>query len=116
MLRIFRTVHHHDLGAASHDDGDTLASLYGASPADRGCYGRDVELLAGPAPREVPPLDGLTVERARIALQEAQLELAIDQAYSESVGEGLIFAVDPAPGASVSRGSGSVRSIASPTG
>ena len=78
-----------------------------AQPGSEFLTGTAIDLLvsSGPAPRSIPPLVGLTVEAARIALEAENLQLTTAESYSESVGEGLIISMDPAAGASVARGS-----------
>lgn len=78
-----------------------------AQPGTEFLTGTTIDLLvsSGPAPREVPSLVGLTVEAARVAVEDESLVLATAESYSESVGEGLIISMDPAAGASIARGS-----------
>lgn len=64
----------------------------------------DLVLSSGPAPREVPSIDGLTVEQARSAVVDRDLRLAVDEAYSETVAEGLIIGADTVAGQRVARG------------
>ncbi|MEM7322184.1 MAG: PASTA domain-containing protein [Actinomycetota bacterium] len=64
----------------------------------------DLVLSSGPAPREVPSIDGLTVEQARATVEDRDLVLATAEAYSETVAEGLIISADPPGGQNLSRG------------
>lgn len=64
----------------------------------------DLVLSSGPAPREVPVVDGLTVEQARATVEDRDLVLATEEAYSETVAEGLIIAADPPGGQTLPRG------------
>jgi serine/threonine-protein kinase len=64
----------------------------------------DLVLSSGPAPREVPGIDGLTVEQARATVEDRGLVLATEEAYSETIAEGLIIGADPAGGQSLPRG------------
>jgi serine/threonine-protein kinase len=64
-----------------------------------------VVLSAGPQPREVPDLTGMTVEQATAALTERTLVLAqLEPEFSSSVAVGLIARQDLVTGTSVDRG------------
>ena len=78
-----------------------------AQPGTEFLTGTTIDLLvsSGPAPRVVPPVVGLTVEAARVAVEAQGLVLATAESYSESVGEGLVISMDPSADASVARGS-----------
>jgi serine/threonine-protein kinase len=65
----------------------------------------DLVVSAGPAPRQVPSVIGLTVEEARTALAEVTLELAVEEEFSETVAEGLIISATPEADTQVGRGS-----------
>ncbi|MGH1493065.1 MAG: protein kinase domain-containing protein [Acidimicrobiales bacterium] len=65
----------------------------------------DFVVSAGPAPREVPPLVGLTAEQARVALADRDLAMASTEEYSNTAAEGTVIAVNPNAGSMVSRGS-----------
>ena len=77
-----------------------------AQPGSEFLTGTTVDLLisSGPAPREVPQLAGLSVEQARIALEDKDLLLTVTEQFSDSVPEGLIIGNDPGAGASIPRG------------
>ncbi len=64
----------------------------------------DFVVSSGPAPREVPPLAGLTLEQARVALVDTGLVLATTEEYSTSVAEGSVIDVSPEAGSLVARG------------
>jgi serine/threonine-protein kinase len=92
------------------ETGVVLEATIDGVPAQPGAEfltGTTIDLLvsSGPAPREVPPVVGLTVEAARVVIEDQGLILATAETYSESVGEGLIISMDPPAAASVSRGS-----------
>jgi beta-lactam-binding protein with PASTA domain/serine/threonine protein kinase len=66
-----------------------------------------VELVVslGPAPREVPELDGLPLAEARAAVEEIQLALVeAEQVFSDDVPLGSVVSQEPAAGAEVERG------------
>ena len=65
----------------------------------------DLVISAGPAPRPIPALIGLTRADAERALQPLALSLAVTEAFSETVPEGQIIQVSPAAGTEVPRGS-----------
>ncbi len=97
--------------------GIVLEASIGGVPAKAGgeaLTGTAVDLVisSGPAPRQVPPIVGLTVEQARVALAEQDLVLATSESYSETVAEGLVIGIQPAAGTQVDRG-GAVRAAVS---
>ncbi len=65
----------------------------------------DLVVSAGPAPRQVPALVGLSRGDAERALQPLGLTLAVTEDFSETVPEGQIISVAPAAGTEVARGS-----------
>lgn len=70
-------------------------------PGTRLRHGTDVELVVsqGPERYAVPPLEGLTVDEARAALEEVNLALgATTEEHSESVPEGRIVSSSPGVG------------------
>ena len=90
--------------------GLVIAATIGGSPAELGAEhptGTEVDLVVstGPAPRVVPELAGSTLDAARAALGELGLALGTAEDYSETVGEGRIISVSPAPGTEVARDS-----------
>ncbi len=91
------------------EPGIVLEASIGGAPAVAGSEsltGTSIDLVisSGPAPREVPPIVGLTVEQARVALAEQDLVLRTTETHSETVAEGLVMAVQPAAGSQVDRG------------
>lgn len=64
----------------------------------------DLVVSAGPAPREVPTVVGLTVEQATVTVADRGLSLAVDEAYSETVAEGVIIGTSPEAGSTLPRG------------
>lgn len=77
-----------------------------AQPGSEFVTGTAIDLVvsAGPAPRQVPPLVGLTVEQAKVAVVESGLAFATTEEYSNSVAEGLVIAASPDAGAMIPRG------------
>ncbi|MEL6986171.1 MAG: PASTA domain-containing protein, partial [Actinomycetota bacterium] len=65
----------------------------------------DLVVSLGPAPRVVPPLAGSSRAAAEAALEPLGLVLAVTEDFSETVPEGQIIGVSPAPGTEVPRGS-----------
>ncbi len=63
----------------------------------------DLEVSAGPEPRIVPTLAGLTVAEAEPLLIEQSLVIAVTEEHSTSTAEGLIISSVPAVGESVAR-------------
>ncbi|MEM7272402.1 MAG: PASTA domain-containing protein [Actinomycetota bacterium] len=89
--------------------GTVLAATIAGAPAQPGTEfvtGTAIDLVFsdGPAPRQVPSVEGLTVEVARDAVEERDLVLAVTEAFSQSVPEGTIISSDPAAGAELARG------------
>lgn len=78
-----------------------------ASPGTEYPTGTVVDLVisAGPAPRVVPALVGLSRADAERALQPLALTLGVTEDFSETVPEGQIIGVSPAAGTQVPRGS-----------
>lgn len=64
----------------------------------------DLVVSSGPAPREVPSVDGLNVEQAKATVEDRDLVLVTDEAFSESVPEGIIISASPAGGTTLPRG------------
>ncbi len=92
--------------------GQVLVMTVDGEPLDGGLLrepGAEVELVfsAGPVPRNVPSLVGLTLEDAGTAVASEQLTLveAPDREFSETVPEGSVTAQSPEPGTQVDRGS-----------
>ncbi len=90
--------------------GTVLAATIAGAPAAPGTEyptGTAVDLVvsAGPSPRTVPAVVGATVEQARLAVGEVNLNLAVTEAHSDSVPEGQIISVSPEAGAQVPRNS-----------
>jgi serine/threonine-protein kinase len=90
--------------------GLVLEATIAGRPAEPGAEhptGTTVDLVvsAGPAPRVVPSLAGLTRAEAGRAVDELGLVLATAEDFSETVPEGRIIASSPAPGTEVPRGS-----------
>lgn len=65
----------------------------------------DLVISAGPSPRSVPPLEGLTVGQATAALEDENLLIATTESHSQTVAEGRIISSRPGAGAQVDRGS-----------
>ncbi|HEC10229.1 MAG TPA: PASTA domain-containing protein [Acidimicrobiales bacterium] len=92
--------------------GQVLVMTVDGEPLDGGLLrepGAEVELVfsAGPVPRSVPAVVGLTLEDAAGAVAAEQLNLveAPDREFSETVPEGSVIAQTPEPGTQVDRGS-----------
>lgn len=85
------------------------ASIDGAAARPGAEYptGTSVDLVisSGPAARTVPPLAGSSRAAAEAALEPLGLVLAVTEDFSETVPEGQIIGVSPAPGTEVARGS-----------
>jgi serine/threonine-protein kinase len=60
---------------------------------------------AGPAPRTIPPLAGLTVEQARQRLEAMQLKVVTENKPDDTVPEGSLLDWTPGSGQQVARGS-----------
>ena len=60
---------------------------------------------AGPAPRTIPNLSGLTVDQARQKLEAMQLTVATRNQMTDDVPEGSLMDSDPGQGAQVAKGS-----------
>jgi serine/threonine-protein kinase len=67
--------------------------------------GSEVDLVvsSGPAPRTVPPLEGVTLDAARAALDELGLVIQVSEAFS-TVAEGAVISSSPDEGATLARG------------
>jgi len=92
------------------EPGTVLEATIGGEPATPGTEyptGTVVDLVvsAGPAPRAVPALVGLTRADAERALQPLGLSLGVAEEFSETVSEGQIISISPAAGTEVPRGS-----------
>ncbi len=92
--------------------GQVLVMTVDGEPLDGGLLrepGAEVELVfsAGPVPRSVPAVVGMTLEDAAGAVAAEQLNLveAPDREFSETVPEGSVIAQTPEPGTQVDRGS-----------
>ena len=90
--------------------GVVMEATIGGAPAQPGTElvtGTAVDLVvsSGPAPRSVPPVAGLTADRARVAIEDEGLAAAAAEQYSESVAEGAVISVSPPAGTQVDRGS-----------
>ncbi len=90
--------------------GVVLMATIDGQPAEVGAEyptGTTIDLVvsAGPAPRTVPDLVGLTPGEAQQALDPLGLLLGTGEAFSESVPEGRIIDMTPSGGAEVARGS-----------
>ncbi len=92
--------------------GQVMVMTVDGEPLDGGLLrepGAEVELVfsAGPVPRNVPTLVGLTLEDAAAAVATEQLTLveAPDRQFSETVPEGSVITQTPEPGTQVDRGS-----------
>jgi len=60
---------------------------------------------AGPEPRTVPALTGLTREEAEAALGQLQLQAEVTEAFSDDVDRGRVISAEPGEGAAVPRDS-----------
>mgnify|MGYP001817847313 CR=1 FL=1 len=91
------------------EPGLVVEATIAGQPADPGAEhptGTAVDLVisAGPAARVVPALAGSSAAAATRALEPLGLVLSVIEDYSETVPEGQIIGISPAPGTEVQRG------------
>lgn len=86
-------------------EGDIIEQVPAAGLKRAWGSGVELVLSKGPAPTEIPSLDGAGAEEARAELKRAGFVPLLQETYSDDVDEGAVIEITPAPGTVAAYGS-----------
>ncbi len=90
---------------STEPEGDIIEQVPVAGAKRARGSGVELILSKGPAPTEIPSLDGAGAEQARAELKRAGFVPLLQEAYSDDVAEGDVIEITPAPGTVAAFGS-----------